>query len=148
MIDFSPYGYDERQFCSPGFDLPVGRLTRGVHGEYPEYHTSADDLSFLSIEQLDGAVDLLSDLVDALEANRRYRNTSPYGEPQLGRRGLYRATGGEIDSKAVEMAYLWVLSLSDGAHDLCAIAHRSGLPLDVVSEAARRLGDSGLLEPS
>ncbi len=147
VIDFSPYGYDERQFCSPGFDLPVGRLTRGVHGEYPEYHTSADDLSFLSIEQLDGAVDLLGDLVDALEANRRYRNTSPYGEPQLGRRGLYRTTGGEIDSKAVEMAYLWVLSLSDGAHDLCAIAHRSGLPLDVVGEAARRLGDSGLLEP-
>ena len=125
----------------------MGRLPRGVHGEYPEYHTSADDLSFLSIEQLDDAVGLLGELVDALEANRRYRNTSPYGEPQLGRRGLYRATGGEIDSKAVEMAYLWVLSLSDGSHDLCDIADRSGLRMDVVIEAARRLGEAGLLEP-
>jgi aminopeptidase-like protein len=145
--DFSPYGYDERQFCSPGFNLPVGRLTRGVHGEYPEYHTSADDLAFISIDQLDAAVEFLVDVLEALETNRRYRNAFPYGEPQLGSRGLYRSTGGEIDAKAVEVAYLWVLSGSDGDHDLCDIAQRSGLPFTVVGAAAQRLRDAGLLEP-
>ncbi|WP_040491416.1 DUF4910 domain-containing protein [Ilumatobacter nonamiensis] len=146
VVDFSPYGYDERQFCSPGFDLPVGRLTRGVHGEYPEYHTSADDFDFFSGHQLDTAVDLLVDVVDAVEANRTYRNTSPYGEVQLGRRGLYRSTGGAIDSQAVEMAYLWVLNASDGTTDLCDIAHQSGLRPAVISEAVRRLVEADLLE--
>jgi aminopeptidase-like protein len=146
VIPFSPYGYDERQFCSPGYDLAVGRLTRGVHGEYPEYHTSADDLSFVSVAQLDDAVAVLVAAVDALEANRRYRNTSPYGEPQLGRRGLYSLVGGGVDQRSVEMAYLWVLNLADGDTDLCAMAERSGLGLDVLAEAARRLHAVGLLD--
>ena len=97
--------------------------------------------------QLDAAVEFLAEVLDALETNRRYRNASPYGEPQLGSRGLYRSTGGEIDDKAVEVAYLWVLSGSDGDHDLCDIAQRSGLPLSVVGAAAQRLREAGLLEP-
>lgn len=145
-VDFSPYGYDERQLCSPGFDLPVGRLTRGVHGEYPEYHTSADNLDFVSVTALDESVDLIVEIVDAVEANRRFRNTSPHGEPQLGRRGLYSMTGGAIDPKSVELAYLWLLSGSDGEHDLCDIARRSGLALPAVAEAAQRLEQVGLLE--
>ena len=143
---FSPYGYDERQFCSPGFDLPVGRLTRGVHGEYPEYHTSADDLDFIGVDQLDESVDLLIEVVRCLEANRRYVGTSPYGEPQLGRRGLYSSTGGAIDQRSIEMAYLWVLSGSDGHDDLAQIALRAGLRLVDVCTAAERLRDVGLLE--
>lgn len=146
VVPFSPYGYDERQFCSPGFDLPVGRLTRGVHGRYPEYHTSADDLGFVSAHRLDESVDLLIEFLDALEANRRYRNNAPYGEPQLGRRGLYASTGGAMDERSLEMAYLWVLSGSDGDTDLCEIADRSGLPIGATITAANRLVDAGLLD--
>jgi 2-C-methyl-D-erythritol 4-phosphate cytidylyltransferase len=147
VIDFSPYGYDERQFCSPGFDLPVGRIGRTPHGEYPEYHTSADDLDFIDPTQLADALTSVLDLVDVLEGNRRYRNTNPKGEPQLGRRGLYRSIGATIDRAAAEMALLWVLNLSDGAHDLLAVAERSGLPFRAVRHAADALLEHGLLEP-
>lgn len=146
VVPFTPYGYDERQFCSPGFDLPIGRLTRGVHGEYPEYHTSADDLDFIVVDRLEESVDVLIAFVRSLESNRRYVNTSPRGEPQLGRRGLYSNTGGAINQKSIEMAYLWVLSGSDGRFDLCEIASRAGLPMDDVITAAQRLFDVGLLE--
>lgn len=144
-IPFTPYGYDERQFCSPGFDLPVGRLTRGVHGEYPEYHTSADDLGFVDDAQLDDSLTLLVDVVDAIEANQRFQNLSPFGEPQLGKRGLYSSVGGAIDQRSVEMGFLWVLNLSDGDHDLCSIAEASGLPMSAVVEAANRLQQAGLI---
>lgn len=145
VVDFSPYGYDERQFCSPGFNLPVGRLGRKPHGEYPEYHTSADDLSFVTATRLQESYDLLSDVLSALEANRTYRNLQPYGEPQLGRRGLYRSVGGAVDSKSVEMAFLWVLNLSDGTNDLLAIATRSGLPFSTIRAAADALREHDLL---
>jgi aminopeptidase-like protein len=148
VVPFSPYGYDERQFCSPGFDLPVGRLTRGVHGEYAEYHTSADDLGFVSVAQILAAADLVIALLDALGRNRVYRNLQPYGEPQLGSRGLYSPTGGGIDSRAIEMAYLWVLNGSDSTNDLCSIAETSGLPFHVVAAAADRLAAAGLLAPA
>lgn len=144
-IPFSPYGYDERQFCSPGFDLPFGRLTRGVHGEYPEYHTSADDLSFVDDTQLERAVELTLAILHGLEVNRVHRNLSPFGEPQLGRRGLYSPMGGGIDQRSVEMGYLWVLNLSDGSHDLCDIAEASGLPIAALALAAERLVEVGLL---
>jgi aminopeptidase-like protein len=144
-MPFEPYGYDERQFCSPGFDLPVGRLTRGVHGRYPEYHTSMDDLDFVSDQHLEASLEAVIALVHELEHHRTYRSTSPFGEPQLGRRGLYRTTGGSIDSRSVEMGYLWVLNLADGDADLQEIAHRSGLPLEAIEEAARRLVAADLL---
>jgi aminopeptidase-like protein len=147
VIDFSPYGYDERQFCSPGFDLPVGRIGRTPHGEYPEYHTSADDLDFVDSGQLADAFTSLLDLVDVLEGNRRYRNTNPKCEPQLGRRGLYRSIGATIDRAAAEMGLLWVLNLSDGEHDLLAVAERSGLPFSAIRHAADALLEHGLLEP-
>ena len=148
IIAFSPYGYDERQFCSPGFNLPVGRLGRTPHGEYPEYHTSGDDLSFVRPERLSDALDAVLEVVATLEGNARYRNTSPKGEPQLGRRGLYRAIGGDVDRKAVEMGLLWVLNLSDGDHDLLAIAERSGLPFAAIRAAADALIEHDLLAPT
>ena len=146
VLPFTPYGYDERQFCSPGFDLPVGRLGRGVHGEYPEYHTSADDLSFVTADRLSESLTLVSAVADVVDRDRVLVNQSPYGEPQLGRRGLYRSTGATpLDAKAVEMALLWTLSLCDGSRSLLAVADEAGLPFDIVLQAADRLQDAGLL---
>ena len=109
-----PYGYDERQFCSPGFDLPVGCLSRTPYAQYPEYHTSADDLDLVGPAQLQESLEVCWEVVGVLEGNRRYLNLSPKGEPQLGRRGLYGQIGGRSDAEERQMAMLWVLNLSDG----------------------------------
>ena len=146
VIDFSPYGYDERQYCSPGFNLPVGSLTRTPHGQYPEYHTSADDCAFVRPESLAGSLRIYLDVVDILEGNRRCLNTRPEGEPQLGRRGLYRFMGGLADPGAASMAMLWVLNLSDGSSTLLDIAERSKLGFDAIRDAADALAAHGLLE--
>lgn len=144
-LRWSPYGYDERQFCSPGFDLPVGRLTRTTHGTYPEYHTSADDLSFISVAQVQAAIELVLTAFDAVEAGLMPRNLAPYGEPQLGRHGLFRSLGGEMRDDSLELAALWLLSLGDGEHHLVDVAERSGMPLPAVVAVTRRLRDAGLL---
>ncbi len=148
LIDWYPFGYDERQFCSPGFDLPVGRLTRSMHGTFPEYHTSGDDPSFVDPGQVVDAVGTILDLLGAIEANGTHRNLAPYGEPRLGPRGLFGATGGGVDRAAHEQAVMWVLSLSDGEHDLVSIAAASGLGVDVIAHAAQQLTDAGLLGPA
>ena len=144
ILEFSPYGYDERQYCSPGFDLPVGCLMRSVWGTFPEYHTSADNLTFITPQRLAESLRVCTAVVDVLENNRRYRNLNPYCEPQLGKRNLYRSTGGEAIGAEIN-ARLWVLNLSDGEHTLLDIAARSGLPFPLISEAAELLHDSGLL---
>jgi aminopeptidase-like protein len=146
LIDFVPYGYDERQYCSPGFNLPVGSFSRTPHGEFPEYHTSADDLALVQPRHLAGSYATLLEVLAVLEGNRRYRNTSPHGEPQLGKRGLYRMTGGHKDTRTAELAMLWVLNLSDGDHALLDVADRSGMPFAAVEAAARDLLACGLLE--
>jgi aminopeptidase-like protein len=146
IVEFSPYGYDERQYCSPGFDLPVGCLMRGRHGEYPEYHTSADNLDFVRPAALADALALTLAILDVLEADRTYLNQNPRCEPQLGRRGLYRAMGGLRDPGFDEMALLWVLNLSDGRHGLLDIAERSAYPFDAVRRAAAALVEHGLLK--
>ncbi len=142
---FVPFGYDERQYCSPGFDLAVGSLTRTPWGRYPEYHTSADDLSFITPAALAGSLRAYLAVMELLEANRRYRNLAPKGEPQLGRRGLYRSLGGETHGRERELALLWVLNQSDGGPDLLAIAERSGLPFTAIAEAAEALVTADLL---
>ena len=142
---FDPFGYDERQYNSPGFNLPIGRLTRTPHGEYPEYHTSADDLALLSPEALADALDAVLTLVTALDGNARYFATQTYGEPMLGRRGLYEPIGGVALAPEAQRAMIWVLNLSDGRHDLLHIAQRSGLPFDAVRAAADRLLAADLL---
>lgn len=143
--DFSPYGYDERQYCSPGFDLPVGCLMRSKHGTFPEYHSSADDLDLIRPEYLADTLDKCLAVFDVLERNATYVNLSPYGEPQLGRRGLYKAVGGEADQKAGQMAILWVLNQSDGSNSVLDIAERARMPFDLVARAARTLLDHDLL---
>lgn len=142
--DFTPFGYDERQYGSPGFDLPVGSLTRTPWGRYPEYHTSADDCDFVRPPQLAASLRAYLEVLRVLDANRRYRNLSPKGEPQLGRRGLYGAVGGG-GARERELAMLWVLNLSDGEHDLLAIAARSGLSFAPVQAAAEALAAADLL---
>lgn len=144
LIDFEPYGYDERQFCSPGFDLPVGRLTRATQGEYPEYHTSADDLSLVTLDSVAGSISALATFIGIVDGNRRLMNLSPKGEPQLGRRGLYGSLGGSRAISETENALLWILNLSDGVHDLLAIAERSRLDFALVEEAAAALERAGL----
>ncbi|WP_131745333.1 DUF4910 domain-containing protein [Frankia sp. Cppng1_Ct_nod] len=145
VVDFSPYGYDERQFCSPGYDLPVGRFGRSQHGEYPEYHTSADNLDFVTAGNLGDSFGILLRMIEICEQDRTWTNTSPFGEPQLGRRGLYRSIGATMDRRAVEMGLLWVLNLADGAHSLFDIAERADLPFDTVAGAADALAGVGLL---
>ena len=143
-MEFSPYGYDERQYCSPGFNLAVGCLMRGVWGTFPEYHTSADNLDFIHPEQLARSLRVCIEIVDVLENNRHHRNLNPYCEPQLGKRGLYGSTGG-IDIGEQVNARLWVLNFSDGSHSLLDIAERSGLRFSLIRDAAATLLDAGLL---
>ncbi len=143
--DFSPYGYDERQFCSPGFNLPVGCLSRTPHGRFPQYHTSADDLSFVRPEALGGSLDACLSILGILERDRRCLNLNPHCEPQLGRRGLYRTLGGFPDAGQRELAMLWTLNLSDGDHTLLDIAERSGLDFALIDQAAIALSEAGLL---
>jgi aminopeptidase-like protein len=147
LVDFSPYGYDERQYNSPGFDLAVGSLTRTPHGRYPEYHTSADDLSFILPESLGSSLRAYVSVLEILEGNARYRNTRPKGEPQLGRRGLYGTIGGYADPGRLQMAMLWILNQSDGGPTLLEVARRAGLPFPAVRAAADALLEAGLLEP-
>lgn len=143
--DFDPYGYDERQFCSPGPDLPVGRLSRTPNGRYPEYHTSADDLQLVTPQALAESLDQILEVVDVLEHDQVYRNLNPWGEPQLGRRGLYDGVAGGGDLPGYELALLWVLNQSDGSNSLLDIADRAGMPFSVIQRAADALAGADLL---
>ncbi|HZD41148.1 MAG TPA: DUF4910 domain-containing protein [Terriglobales bacterium] len=145
VMDFSPYGYDERQFCSPGINLPVGCFMRTPHGRFPEYHTSADDLTFVRPEHLAESFCRCWAVLQLLERNRTYLNLNPRCEPQLGARGLYSSIGGRRDSKSRELAMLWVLNMSDGRYSLLGIAERAGMSFNQIDEAARELQRAGLL---
>jgi len=146
VIGFSPYGYDERQLCSPGFNLPVGRLTRSVNGGYPQYHSSGDDLSLIRPEFLAQSYEACQRIISILETDGHYVNLSPKGEPLLGKRGLYGSVGGRSPVER-EHALLWVLNQSDGTRSLLDIARRSGIDFERIREAAGALQDVGLLEP-
>ena len=146
VIDFYPYGYDERQFCSPGFNLAVGCLMRSQHGQFPEYHTSADNLDFVRPQYLAQSYATCLSVVEALEHNKTYATRNPKCEPQLGKRGLYKAIGGHKDAGTRQMAILWVLNLSDGQHSLLDIAERSGIAFQVLKETADALLAHELLE--
>ena len=157
---FEPFGYDERQYGSPGFDLPVGRLTRTPHAEYPEYHTSADDLSLLRPNALAESLQMLHRIVRALDGEvasgnagdvartspQPYRSLAPYAEPQLGRRGLYRYPDGTPHPPELQAALSWILSLGDGRRTLSDVAGHSGIPDPVVHAAADRLVEAGLIQ--
>jgi aminopeptidase-like protein len=145
LLEFSPYGYDERQFCSPGINLPAGRLSRTPHGTFPEYHTSADNLDFVHADKLGEAFAVCLEIFSLLENNGTFVNLNPKCEPQLGKRGLYRIIGGQADAGLSEMAMLWVLNLSDGSNSLLDIAERSGIRFDALRNAAGTLQEHHLL---
>jgi aminopeptidase-like protein len=145
ILDFSPYGYDERQYCSPGINLPVGLLTRLPNGKFPEYHTSADNLEFVSPVHLAESEELLLAIISELESAEKYINQNPNCEPQLGSRGLYQGIGGHTQTADFQMALLWVLNLSDGEHSLDDIAEDSGLKLELLREAVSELLEADLL---
>jgi aminopeptidase-like protein len=146
--DFSPYGYDERQYCSPAFDLAVGSLTRTPFGEYPEYHTSSDHPDLVRPDSLADSLRRYLEVFEVLEGNHTYVNLAPKGEPQLGKRGLYGSVGGQSHTAASQMAMLWVLNLSDGSRSLLDIAERSRLPFTDIRRAARALEAGRLLRVS
>ena len=148
ILEFSPYGYDERQFSSPGIDLSVGRLTRSPNGAYPEYHTSADDLSLVAPQFLAKSLRTYLNVLCCLETDHTYINLQPKGEPQLGRRGLYRKMGGFQDIANTQMAMLWMLNMSDGANSLLDIAERSGVNYLQLHSAASILCEHELLKLS
>jgi aminopeptidase-like protein len=145
LLPFTPVGYDERQYCSPGFDLPVGSLSRGRVGGYPEYHTSGDTPDLVAPERLAATVRRCLEVFEVLEGNRTYRNLSPRGEPMLGRRGVFASAAWPAHDDAALQAALWTLNLSDGRHALLDVAERSGLAFPLVRGAAESLVGAGLL---
>lgn len=144
ILDFYPFGYDERQYNAPGFGLAVGSFMRAIHGQTSEYHTSGDNLELVDDGQLAEAIDVVTDVVLAMDQTRSYVNRAPFGEPQLGKRGIYAGVGGSR-IQDLQFAMLWVLNQSDGAHDLVSIATRSGLPLDSIEAAADLLLEHDLI---
>src|SRR5690606_27193889 len=147
LHDFFPHsGSDERQYCSPGFNLPVGSLIRTIYNHFPEYHTSLDNKDLIRFRALRESVDMYEKVLDALEVNATYRNLQPYGEPNLGRRDLYPSIGGLKARTEAMAALMWVINFSDGDHDLLDIAERSGLPIGVLAEAAETCVEKGLFE--
>jgi aminopeptidase-like protein len=145
--DFSPYGYDERQYCSPAFNLPVGLFQRSKFGSIPQYHTSSDNLDFIKPQYLGQSYRLITLVLEVVENDAVFLNTLPKCEPQLGKRGLYDAIGGHKDVGDRRMAMLWVLNLSDGAHSLLDIAEKADLPFSLIRISADLLCAHNILAP-
>ncbi len=145
IIDFFPYGYDERQYCSPGINLPVGTLMRTPHDRFAEYHTSADDCEFVAPAALADSLEKALATIAIIEGNGRYINLNPMCEPQLGRRGIYKSMADLEEGETTQLALLWVLNLSDGKNTLLDAAEKSGLRFDTIRKAADILIEHNLL---
>lgn len=145
IIDFSPYGYDERNYCSAKFDLPVGSLTRSTHSQFPGYHSSGDDTDLVRPQALAESLLMYVALLDLLERDATFVNLIPEVEPQLGRRGLYGSKGGLQRRDSLEVAMLWVMNQSDGSKSLLDISDRSGIEFGIIADAAHLLRQHGLL---
>jgi aminopeptidase-like protein len=148
VLDFFPSGSDERQYCSPGFDLPVGSLMRSMYGTYPEYHTSLDDLSLVTPGALEESLAVYERVVDTLESNETLESAMPYCEPQLSARGLYPTLGGGLVQRTQIHDTNWLLNLCDGSQDLLAVAARAGRPAWELRPVADTLVANGLLRAS
>ncbi len=144
--DFFPTGSDERQYCSPGFDLPVGSLMRTRYGKYKEYHTSADNRGFISFDAMENSVKKYSDIIEVIENNFKYKNKFPYCEPQLGKRDLYPTLGSQKDTAEFVNAVMWILNLSDGTMDMIDISKKSNVPFGLLVKAAQKLEEKELIE--
>jgi len=146
LVDFFPSGSDERQYCSPGFNLPVGSLMRTMYGKYPEYHTSADNKDYISFEAMEKSVQKYLEVIELIEKNERYINKLPYCEPQLGKRGLYPTLGSQKGTEDFVKAMMWILNLSDGENDLITISEKSKIPVKDLIPVVDKLIENGILE--
>ncbi len=146
IYDFFPTGSDERQYCSPGFNLPVGSLMRTMYGKYPEYHTSADNRDFISFAAMEESVNKYLSIIDVIENNKMYINRLPYCELQLGKRGLYPTLGSQKGMADFVKGIMWLLNLADGKHDLIDIANLSNLPIESFFDVIEKLREQGILE--
>ena len=167
ILDFWPSGSDERQFCSPGFNLPIGSLMRTPYDMFAEYHSSADNLSFMNLNCLSDTFQKYYEIIKKLDEDYEnqklgkkiltykksssddpvYLNLMPYGEPQLGKRGIYDQIGGvkEQDSLKEKQAVQWILNLSDGTNSLKDIEKRSGLEFKILEKISNLLIEKKLL---
>lgn len=147
LMPFTPYGYDERQYNSPGVALDAGSLMRTPFGQYPQYHTSGDNLEFISAQSLHESFELCLATIQALQANQVYRSLNPMGEPQLGKRGLYESIGGDNQAANRQLAMLWILNQADGQRSLIEVAQKSGIAIETLAQVATTLVQAELLEP-
>ena len=146
VIPFNPaIGSDERQYCSPGFNLPVGSLMRTMYTKYPEYHTSLDNKKLMDFKGMEESVETLTSIIHNIEMNVIWENKYPYGEPQLGKRGLFRSLS-EKNREDDEMAMWWLLNYADGTNDLFNIADRSGYPITTLARVANKLNQAGIFD--
>ena len=144
--NFWPGGSDERQYSSPGFNLPMGLLMRSVYTEYPQYHTSDDNLKFVTAQALGETLDLYYKIVLGMEGNRHYHSQNPFCEPQLSKRGLYPSLGVQKDHSDEIRNRMWVLNYSDGNHDLLSIAEKMNTSILDLIQTAQILEGAGLLK--
>jgi len=144
-IDFYPAGSDERQYCSPGYDLPVGLLTRATPATFPQYHSSLDDLELVTAQALGESLEVYRQIIEALEANERFEVSVAHCEPYLSGRGLYPTTGAArtVGQERADMMFL--LNFLDGRPDLLAAAERSGRPIGALRAVADKLVEHDLL---
>ena len=143
--NFRPDGSDERQYCSPGFNLPVGSLMRTPYYEYEQYHTSFDNKSFIDFESLEGSVDAYFHIIQILELNGRFRNTVMNCEPQLGKRDLYPSSLSPADSREFIDIVLHLLNYSDGSNDLIDIANKQGIDVLKYAQPLKKCIEKGVL---
>jgi aminopeptidase-like protein len=146
IIDFFPSGSDERQFCSPGFNLPIGSLMRTMYGKFKEYHTSADNLEFMNVQSLMDSFTKYLEIIFILENNEKFINQNPKCEPQLGKRGLYSTIGGRTSHALTKHAIQWILNMSDGENSLLDISTKSGLNFHIIHNATNILLEHNLLK--
>ena len=141
---FLERGSDERQYNAPGVDLPVCVICRSKYGEYPEYHTSADDLTLISPEGLNGAFEVYQKCILALEEDYYYK-VSCLCEPQLGKRGLYPTISQKGSYDEVE-AMMALIAYADGTNDLIDISNIIKTPVDVLIPIAKKMVREKLFE--
>ncbi|QMU64030.1 MAG: DUF4910 domain-containing protein [Flavobacteriaceae bacterium] len=139
ILNYTPIGSEERQYCSPGLNLPVGSLMRTMYGVYPEYHTSADNKGFISFDAMEKSVMKYLEIVHLIENNKKYINLFPYCEPRLGKRGLYPTIGSQKEKELEVKAMMWILNLADGKHDLIDIIESSKIDYQVMIKIAKNL---------
>ena len=146
IIDFTPTGSDERQFSSPGFNLPIGNIMRTFDHNFPEYHTSGDNFDLVKGESLAESLLVYLKTIFILENNCYFLNSIPKGEPQLGKRGLYNSVGNKQRKKNSILATQWILNFSDGSNSLLDISEKSKIDFETIKESADLLVENKLLK--